>query len=223
MKVTILAASPRPDGNSRALADALAGGARDAGHEAQLFDLNEHTSGGLLRDCRSCRGADGECSIADGYRDLFFDHVLPADAIVYATPLYWYGMAASLKNYFDRTTCYISASHPRSPEVMDGLAGKHVGLLISSEERYPGSTLGMVAQIQEMTRYLGQRFVGVVNGVGNRRGEVDRDPSDPLAAAARLGAQLDTLRYTDYRLRSERPGAVWDVDPSAPIGAYVDL
>lgn len=223
MKVTILAASPRPDGNSRALADSLAGGARAAGHDAQVFDLNEHSSGGLLRDCRSCRGADGECSIPDSYRDLLFDHVLPADALVYATPLYWYGMAASMKNYFDRTTCYISASHPRSAEVMDGMSGKHVGLLISSEERYPGSSLGMVAQVQEMTRYLGQRFVGVVNGVGNRRGEVDRDPSDPLAAAARLGAELDTLRYTDYRLRSERPGAVWDVDPAAPIGSYTDL
>lgn len=223
MKIAVLASSPRPDGNSRALADALAGGARAAGHDAQVFDLNEHAAGGLLRDCRTCRGADGECSIADGYRDLLFDHVLPADALVYATPLYWYGMAASLKNWFDRTTCYISASHPRSPEVMDAMSGKRVGLLIASEERYPGSALGMVAQVQEMTRYLGQQFVGVVQGVGNRRGEIDRDPTDPLGAAARLGAELGSLRYTDYRLRSERSGAVWGDDPAARVGTYADL
>lgn len=221
MDVVVLASSPRPDGNSRALADALADGARGAGHTARVLDLNERTRG-FLRDCRACRGADGECTIADGYRELLFEHVLEADALVYATPLYWYGMAASLKNWFDRTTCYISASHPRSAEVMERMAGKRVALLISSEERYPGATLGLVAQVQEMARYLHQPFVGVVNGVGNRRGEVDRDPSDPLGAARRLGAELATLRYTDYRLESQRAGAVWG-DAGAPIGSYSDL
>ncbi len=223
MKVTVLSASPRPDGNSRALADALVRGAEGAGHDARLFDLNAHTGGGFLRDCRSCRGADGECSIADGFRDLLFDHVLPADALVYATPLYWYGMAASLKNWFDRTVCYLSASHPRSGEAIEAMTGKRVALLIASEERYPGATLGTVAQVQEMTRYLDQQFVGVVNGIGNRRGEIARDPSDPLAAATRLGAELGTLRHTDYRLRSERPGAVWGDDPNAHVGTYADL
>jgi len=223
MKVTILAASPRPDGNSRALAEALADGARGAGHEAQVFDLNAHAGGGFLRDCRSCRGGDGECSIADGYRALLFDRVLPADALVYATPLYWYGMAASLKNWFDRTVCYLSASHPRSGEVIEAMTGKRVALLIASEERYPGATLGTVAQVQEMTRYLDQRFVGLVQGVGNRRGEIARDPSDPLAAAARLGADLATLHYSDHRLRTERPGAVWGDEAGARVGTYADL
>lgn len=220
MKAVALVASPRPDGNSRALADALAAGARGAGHNAEVFDLNQWASG-FLRDCRTCRQADGECSIEDGYRRLLFEHVLAADALVYATPLYWYGMAASLKNWFDRTVCYLSASHPRSPEVIDRMSGKRVALLIASEERYPGSSLGTIAQVQEMTRYLGQEFVGVVQGIGNRRGEVALDPSEPLAAAARLGAELWNLRYTDYRIRSERPGAVWG-DPGAPTGAYSD-
>ena len=221
MKLVVLAASPRPDGNSRALADALVGGAREAGHSAQVFDLNEWTSG-FLRDCRACRGADGECSIEDRFGELLFDHVLRADALVYSTPLYWYGMAASLKNWIDRTTCYISASYPRSPEVMDGLTGKRVALLIAAEESYPGATLSMIAQVQEVSRYLDQRFVGVVQGIGNRRGEVADDPSDPLGAAARLGADIWTRRYTDYRLRSERPGAVWG-DSEAPSSTYSDL
>lgn len=220
MDVVVLSASPRPDGNSRALADALADGARGAGHRAEVLDLNQHASG-FLRDCRACRGADGECTIADGYRELLFEHVLPADAIVYATPLYWYGMAASLKNWIDRTVCYLSASHPRSAEVMERMIGKRTALLISSEERYPGATHAVVAQIQEMARYLHQPFVGVVNGVGNRRGEVARDPADPLAAAARLGAELATLHHTDYRIDTPRPGAVWG-DPAAPLRAYGD-
>lgn len=220
MEIAVLAASPRPDGNSRALADALADGAREAGHDARVFDLNEHASG-FLRDCRACRRADGECSIDDGYRALLFDHVLPAGALVYATPIYWYGMAASLKSWFDRMVCYTSASHPASAEVVAGLAGKRIALLLSFEERYPGVTLPVVAQVQEMARYMSQPFAGVVHGVGNRRGEVARDPSDPLAAARRLGAELETLHHTDYRLETPRPGAVWG-DAGAPLGAYGD-
>lgn len=220
MDVVVLSASPRPDGNSRALADALVDGAQGAGHSAQVFDLNERTNG-FLRDCRTCRGADGECSIRDGYRELLLDHVLHANALVYATPLYWYGIAASLKNWFDRTVCYLSGSYPDAQRVMEQLRGTRVALLISSEERYPGATLGVVAQVQEMARYMHQPFVGVVQGVGNKRGEVARDPADPLAAARRLGRELETLHHTDYRIDTERPGRVWG-DPAEPIGPYRD-
>ena len=108
MNSVVLCASPRRDGNSRMLAEAFAEGARAAGDTVDLVDLNEVVSG-LLRDCRTCRGSDGLCSIGDGYAELMHERLLPADAWVYATPLYYYGMAASLKNFFDRLVCYDSA------------------------------------------------------------------------------------------------------------------
>ncbi len=221
MKITALSGSPRPDGNSRAMADALIEGAKQAGHDGEVFDLNEWTDG-LLRDCRACRRGDGECAIEDRYRELLFERVLPADALVYATPLYWYGMAASLKNWFDRTICYLSASYPGSAAVMNGLSDKRIVLLVASEESYPGASLAMVAQVQEMTRYLGQELVRVVQGVGNRRGEVALDPDDPLGRCRQAGRDLAKLRYTDFSLRSERPGAVWG-DPDSPASTYTDI
>jgi len=188
MNVVVLAANPRPDGNSRALARARMDGAESAEHVTRLVDLNEPLTG-FLRDCRSCRRPDGECSIQDGYRDLLMEHVLAADALVYATPLYWYGMATVLKNYFDRMVCYLSGSFPSSRQVMERMIGKRVALLISSEERYPGAALGLIAQVQEMSRYLHQPLTGV----GNKRGEVLSDPADPLKAAHQPGAQLSSL------------------------------
>jgi NAD(P)H-dependent FMN reductase len=207
-RIVILCASPRLDGNSRVLADALAGGAVDAGHGAEVLELGP-TMNGMLRDCRSCRRADGSCSIEDRYEELLFDHVLPADAVVYATPLYWYGMSASLKNFFDRLVCYISASYPRQEKVVAGLKGKRVALLLASEECFPGAALSLVGQLQEIARYFGQEFVGVVNGVGNTRGEVRFDPAGPVDAARRLGAQIFDLHYSDYDVDAVRPNAVW--------------
>jgi multimeric flavodoxin WrbA len=222
MKVLILAASPRVDGNSRALATALREGAEAAGHTVGLVDLNEVMTGGFLRDCRRCRRPDGTCSIEDGYHALLRDHVGAADALVYATPLYWYGIAAVLKNFFDRMVCFVSGSFPESEQMVEALAGKRSALLLSSEERYPGASLGVVAQLQELSRYLHHEFVGVVNGVGNKRGEVALDPSGPLDAAHELGRRLFELTYTDFRIDSERSNAVWSRRDGA-LGVYEDV
>jgi multimeric flavodoxin WrbA len=207
-KILVVAASPRPDGNSRQLAAAFAQGGRQAGHLVDVVDLNQVMSG-LLRDCRRCRRPDGTCAIDDGFGAFVHDSVLPADGLVYATPLYWYGMAASLKNFFDRMVCYIAASYPRHDDVAAGLVGKRSALLMSAEETFATANLGVVAQLQEISRYIHHEFLGVVYGVGNKRGEVAFDPAEPLAAARRLGADFFERHHSDYNLEAVRPNAVW--------------
>ncbi|MGI8571965.1 MAG: flavodoxin family protein [Solirubrobacteraceae bacterium] len=207
-RVLVLCASPRRDGNTWMLTDHFLDGARAAGHHAEAIDLGRAMNG-VLRDCRSCRRPDGRCSIEDEYPALIHDLVLPADALVYATPLYWYGMSATLKNFFDRLVCYVSASYPRRDEVAEGLKDKRTALLLASEERYPAAALSLIGQLQEISRYFHHRFVGVVNGIGNTRGEVRFDPADPLGAARELGAGIFEFHHSDYDLDAERPNAVW--------------
>lgn len=209
MRTLVLGCSPRRDGNSNALAEAAVAGARDAGHETEHLHLSDLVTG-MLDDCRTCRRADGSCSIDDGYERLLLEHVLPADGLVFATPLYWYGMPGRLKSYFDRLFCYSAESSPVADEVNARIVGKRVGLLVSCEESYRGATLGLEAQFQELTRYLHQELVGVVVGIGNSRGEVARDPADPLGRAADLGRRLYDTRVTDYRLDTPRSNRVWD-------------
>jgi len=212
MKVLALSSSPRRDGNSRMLAAAVLEGAAEAGHETALVDLDA-VLGGFLRDCRTCRGPDGRCTIGDGYEDVLLEQVLPADALVFATPLYWYGPSASLKAFIDRFFCFISAEYPRNADVRAQLVGKRSVLVLSSEESYRGSALGVIAQMQEMSRYLHHELVGVIHGIGNSRGEVVRDPADPLAQARLMGARLGELRSTDHRIDTIRSKVVWGAEP----------
>ncbi len=222
----VLCASPRRDGNSQLLADALAAGAREGGLRAEVVVLGDEMRG-MLRDCRACRLPDGRCAIEDGYERLLHERVLPSAALVYATPLYWYGMSATLKNYFDRLVCYISASYPRHGEVVAGLRDKRVALLLASEERYPGAGVPVIAQFQEVSRYFRQQFVGVVNGVGNKRGEVRFDPANPLDAARRLGATILEVHHSDYDIDSVRANAVWPESREsvfdATVSPYADV
>ena len=154
--------------------------------------------------------ADGSCSLDDRYEELLIDRMLPAGGIIFAMPLYFYGMPGRLKTVFDRLFCYTANSSPMQDRVVDGIMHKKVGVLISCEESYLGATHGVIAQFQELTRYLNQDLVGVVVGNANSRGEIVRDPSDPLACARDLGARLFDIRVTDYRLDSVRSNRVWD-------------
>ena len=212
MNVLALSSSPRRDGNSRLLADALLEGVQAAGHHGELAFVDDHVTA-FLRDCRTCRGADGRCRIEDGFEALLFERLLPADAVVFATPLYWYGVSGQLKTFLDRIFCYIAASYPGAEEVVTGLSHKRLALLISSEETYVGASLGVLHEIQEYARYTHSALVGVVNGIGNKRGDVNADPDRPLDRARTLGRRLFELKSTDYRIDTDRPGAVWGAVP----------
>jgi multimeric flavodoxin WrbA len=209
VKTLVLSASPRDDGNSHALARSAIEGARSAGHDVEHVFLDAYVDR-MLGNCRRCRRADGNCSLDDRYQELLIDHILPADGVIFAMPLYFYGMPARLKTVFDRLFCYTANSAPMQDQVVSGIMDKRVGVLISCEESYVGATQGVVAQFQELTRYLRQDLVGVVVGNANSRGEIVRDPSNPLACAHDLGARLFHVRVTDYRLDTERSNRVWD-------------
>jgi multimeric flavodoxin WrbA len=208
VKTLVVSASPRDDGNSHALAQSAIQGAHCAGHDVEHIFLDEYVDR-MLGNCRRCRLTDGNCSLDDRYQELLIDRILPADGIIFAMPLYFYGMPARLKTVFDRLFCYTANSSPLRDQVVSEIMDKRVGVLISCEESYVGATQGVVAQLQEITRYLRQDLVGVVVGNANSRGEIVRDPSDPLSCARDLGARLFDIRVTDYRLDTERSNRVW--------------
>lgn len=206
-RLLILVGSPRRDGNSAALAASARQGAEAAGTSASVHFLDDYIQG-LLPDLRHAKPP------ADRYAELFLEHFLPADGVLFCTPIYWYGMSAQTKAFFDRSFSHYAGSGPEPERVKAGMAGKRLGLAVASEETYPGAALGIVHQVQEYARYTHSDFVGYVHGAGNRRGEVARDPRRPLAAAQALGAEFFTRKYSDYRLETPRAHNVWE--PPAP-------
>jgi multimeric flavodoxin WrbA len=208
MKALVLSSSPRRNGNSAILAEAVHAGLTEAGHDATLLFADDFLKA-FLRDCRKCRKPDGECAIEDGYRSVFLDQYLPADGFIAATPIYWYGMSAQLKAFYDRTFCYYAASYPRSAEVIEKMQGKRIGLALSSEETFPMVSGGIISQMQEFARYTHSTFVGIVHGYGNARGDVVKDPCEPIKAAERFGREFFTRHTSDYQIDTVRSGRVW--------------
>ncbi|CAI0810105.1 Putative NAD(P)H-dependent FMN-containing oxidoreductase ywqN [Serratia entomophila] len=200
--LAVMVGSPRRDGNSAALAQAIIAGAAEAGTLASLHFLDDYISG-FLTDERQTPPP------GDRYAELFLEHFLPADGAIFCTPVYWYGMSAQSKAFFDRSFSFYSNAYPQAEQVHQRMRGKRIGLAVASEETYPGAALGIVHQIQEFSRYTHSEFVGLVHGAGNQRGEIAHDPRNPLLAARELGREMFTRPYSDYRMDSPRSTQVW--------------
>lgn len=108
--VLILSSSPRPDGNSRALCDALAEGARFAGHDAHVLDVAQLSIRPCL-GCNYCYNHSNACAIHDDM-DLVWAEIDKADILVFASPIYFFNVSAQLKLVIDRLYARYRTMHP---------------------------------------------------------------------------------------------------------------
>ena len=99
MKILVLQGSPNANGSTALLAREFAGGAREAGHDVDIVDVAALD----IAPCTGCVacGYGGPCALYDDFDELR-EQILAADMLVFATPLYYYGMTAQLKAAVDR-------------------------------------------------------------------------------------------------------------------------
>ena len=99
-KVLIISSSLRRGSNSDALAEAFARGAAEAGNEVEHVSLK----GKDLRFCMGCLACQKtqKCVIADD-APAIVEKMYAADAIAFATPIYYYELSGQLKTLLDRS------------------------------------------------------------------------------------------------------------------------
>ena len=169
-KVLIVSATPRKNGNSQLLADEFARGAREAGHTVEAFALRDLE----LKFCIGCLACQrtGKCVLSDSVNALL-PKVQEADVLVFATPVYYYGLSGQLKTFLDRLNPLFGRQN----------AFKRVYLLVAAadgdESAFDGPVTGMQGWVD---CFPGVEIAGVVRGAGvNDAGEI-RGTQYPQAA-----------------------------------------
>jgi len=105
MKVLALNSSPRGAGQSKTnlMLTSLVEGMQDAGAEVEVIELRRKT----IKNCIGCytcwTKTPGKCIHKDDMTAELFPKWLASDMAVYATPLYHYGLNATLKVFVERT------------------------------------------------------------------------------------------------------------------------
>lgn len=99
MKILVLEGSPHKNGSSNLLADNFIKGAKESGHEVQVYDA-AHAKIGPCMGCNAC-GMNGACVQKDDMSEVE-KLILNSDMIVFVSPIYYFGISAQLKTLIDR-------------------------------------------------------------------------------------------------------------------------
>lgn len=154
MKIVVLLGSPNPQGSSHLLAECFRQGAQEAGHTVEIIDV-AHADIHPCTGCIHC-GYEGPCSQKDDMQGIRAK-ILDADMMVFATPLYYYGMSAQLKTLIDRFCAFNSSLH-----------SKHMksALLTVAWNSDDWTFDALEAHYKTLVRYLNLQDMGMVLGYG---------------------------------------------------------
>lgn len=173
--------SPRRKGNTHVLVDRILSGAAEAGAATEILFLD----GLRILECDGCHRCwkSGRCAKEDDMNGVY-PKIAASTAIVFGTPVYWYGPTALMKGFVDRFVYY------NCPGNRPGVKDKKAALAIPFEEDDPETAKPLVEFFEKSLAYLEMELAGhiIVPGV-TLRGEV-RKRGDALSDAFELGKRL---------------------------------
>jgi len=182
-KIVIVIGSPRENGNSAILAEQVASGARISGAEVEVFNLHKLAIS-PCNACDACRqvGANG-CIIKDDMQ-ILYPKLTAADAIVIASPIYWFSVSAQTKLLIDRF--YGMGEHPNN-----ALKGKKMGIILTYADADPfiSGAVNALRMFQDIFNYVGAEIVGMVYGSAWKTGEIESN-KEVMDKAYELGKTL---------------------------------
>ena len=165
-KVLVLSGSPRKGGNSELLCDQFLRGAIEAGNQAEKIYVCDKKIG-YCTACNACQGNGGKCVQKDDMAEIL-DKMINADALVMATPVYFYTMNAQMKTLIDRTYArYTAVSNKQMYFIMTAAVGNKE-LLERTLESFRGFTACL----------SGAKEMGVIYGAGVwNKGDIKKSPA----------------------------------------------
>lgn len=182
MRITAILGSPRSGGNTDLLAAKVLEGAAAAGWATETCALRKMT----IRPCTGCGRCwklERPCVLEDDM-DGLYEALAQTDALLLATPVYWYAPTALMKSFMDRLVPF------NRPQGRPLIRGKRAIGVIAYEEQGPTAAEPLVRTLELSFEYLELRQVGmvVVDGVGEKGAVLDRP--EALQAAYEVGKRL---------------------------------
>ncbi len=184
-KILALFGSPRKKGNSTVLANQIILGAESRGAEVETVYLH----GLNIKPCQGCYACQAEdskgCVIDDDMQDVY-SKVAKADALIIASPVYWFTMSAQTKIFMDRCIALYSENNEESR-----LYGKKIAIAMTygDKDAFSSGCVNALRTFQDIYNFVGSDITGIVHGSAEEPGEI-ADNAELMQDAQTLGKEL---------------------------------
>ncbi len=164
MKILAFNGSRRKRGNTSILIQTILAPAEQTGAITETIFLGDYR----IEACTGCEGCSGswDCVIKDDYASLI-EKLDEAEAVVLASPTYWYTVTSDMKRFIDRS--YSLIQYPNSRQEWIGKYHKTSKRCITAavceqfEEEMMGNTLTLLS---DFARDIGLELVDSVCALG---------------------------------------------------------
>jgi multimeric flavodoxin WrbA len=183
-QVIIVLGSPRKKGNCAALAEKAAAGVSASGAKAEIIYLHELT----MEPCSACdacqTATETDCIIEDDLTELL-PRLRRADAVLLASPVYWFTFSAQTKLFIDRA--FYALNGPEG----HALKNKLIGLIMTygDVDPFTSGAVNALRAFQDICRFIDAPVAGMVYGSATGAGDIPTQP-DLLQQAYQLGQKL---------------------------------
>jgi len=186
MKVLGIMGSPRRQSNTEILLDKALEGAEEAGSEVEKVLVSKLKISPCL-EIYACR-KDGNCAIKDDMQSLY-KKLLEADQVIFASPMFFYGVTSQAKAVVDRCQALWVRKHVLGMGKEDKRERRGVFISVGATR---GTKLfdGAVLTVKYFFDAIGVKYSGdlLVRGIDNKA-QIKEHPT-ALDDAFRLGQEL---------------------------------
>jgi multimeric flavodoxin WrbA len=181
MKIAVIDGGTRPNSNTVTLTERVVEGLSVDKIYLKEFEIKP------IEDMRHAEGGFQDRN--DDYNSII-DRVLSCDILIFATPVYWYSMSGSMKNFIDRWSQ--SLRDANYPDFKIQMSAKKAFVVTVGGDDPAFKALAMIQQFKHIFDFMGMEFAGYVIGEGNKPGDILQD-NKALFAASELNQLLKKM------------------------------
>lgn len=177
-KIVAFVGSPRKNGNTEILTEAVLRGASEKGCETKMFNLYEMS----IKPCTACDFCqeNDKCIIKDDISKII-NEIKNADTLVLATPVYWWGPSAQFKAFMDRWY---------NPELRGLIKGKKIIIVVTMGDGELETSRHTTGMLRDALEHIGTDIVEILVGMNSyNKGDILKD-KEILLKAEQLGIKI---------------------------------
>ncbi|WP_404447718.1 flavodoxin family protein [Sutcliffiella horikoshii] len=164
MSIVVIYGGSRKQGNTETLTKHAI-----QGMEVEEIYLNNHN---ILPIIDMRHDVEGFQNRNDDYNTII-ERILQHDTLIFATPIYWYSMSGTMKNFIDRWSH--SMRDANFPDFKERMSTKAAYVIAVGGDSPSMKGLPMIEQFKYIFEFMGMEFKGYIIGKGNQPGDIQED------------------------------------------------